>query len=254
MRISNDDRRGVRSTAGFTLVEVLVALSAMALLALMGWRGLDIMLRTRDITHTRVEDAALVQTSVSQWRTDLDAMQTMPGLLNGSSMHWDGKVMRLLRRSSTPLATGADSGLRVVAWVQREGYWWRWQSPALLTRAQLNQAWQMAAQWGHSPDTLLRQSETRLMTVQSWQLFYYRDNAWTNPLSSAGTNNSKANAGITSPTSKPSNQDAPALATVEARTPDGLRVVFQLSNAASATPENALTVEWVNPAFNPSRS
>jgi len=238
MRVSYVDRTSMRSTAGFTLVEVLVALSAMALLALMGWRGLDIMLRTRDITHMRVEDAALVQTSVSQWRTDLDAMQTMPGLLNGSSMHWDGKVMRLLRRSPTPLATGADSGLRVVAWVQREGYWWRWQSPALLTRAQLNQAWQMAAQWGYSPDTQLRQYETRLMTAQSWQLFYY---------------SGKANASITSPTSKPSNQDAPALAKVEARTPDGLRVVLQLNNAASET-ANALTLEWVKPAYNPSRS
>ena len=254
MRVSYVDRTGMRSTAGFTLVEVLVALSAMALLALMGWRGLDIMLRTRDITHMRVEDAALVQTSVSQWRTDLDAMQTMPGLLNGSSMHWDGKVMRVLRRSNTPLATGADSGLRVVAWVQREGYWWRWQSPALLTRAQLNQAWQMAAQWGYRPDTQLRQSETRLMRAHSWQLFYYRDNAWSNPLSSAGTNSGMANAGITSPTSKASGQDAPAPAEAETRTPDGLRVVIQLNKAASATPANALTLEWVNPAYNPRRS
>jgi general secretion pathway protein J len=224
----------------------------MALLALMGWRGLDIMMRTRDITHLRIEDAALAQTSVAQWRADLDAMQNIPGLLNDSSMDWDGKVMRLLRRSPTPLATGADSGLRVVAWVQREGYWWRWQSPALLTRAQLKQAWELAAQWGHSPNSQLRQSETRVMSAHSWQLFYYRDNAWSNPLSSAGTNSIKTNTVITSSAGKSSNQEAPA--TVQARTPDGLRVVIQMSNTSSATDANTLTLEWVNPAYNPVRS
>ena len=238
--------------SGFTLVEVLVALTVMALLVLMGWRGLDIMLRTRDITHIRIEDAALVQTSVSQWRTDLDAMQTMPGLLNGSSMHWDGKVMRLLRCSNTPWTTGADSGLRVVAWVQRDGYWWSWQSPFVVTRQQLKQAWQMASQWGHSPNTDLRQFETRLMAAQSWQLFYYRDNAWSNPLSSAGVNGSNTNNANTSPAGKPSNPGGPA--TVQTRVPDGLRVVIQLNATASATAIKALTLEWVNPAFNPSRS
>ncbi len=252
MRASDFHQPNIHASLGFTLVEVLVALSAMTLLALMGWRGLDTMMRTRDITQLRVEDAALVQTSVSQWRADLDAMQTMPGMLNDSSMHWDGKVMRLLRRSHTPLATGADSGLQVVAWVQRDGYWWRWHSPALLTRAQLNQAWQMAAQWGRSPSTQLRQSETRLMHAHSWQLFYYRDNAWSNPLSSAGANGSNTNNANTSPAGKPSNPGGPA--TVQIRVPDGLRVVIQLNATASATAIKALTLEWVNPAFNPSRS
>ena len=254
MHVSGLHQPDIHKSTGFTLVEVLVALSAMALLALMGWRGLDTMLRTRDITQLRVEHAALVQTSVSQWRADLDAMQTMPGLLNDSSMHWDGKVMRLLRRSPTPLASGADSGLRVVAWVLREGYWWRWQSPALLTRSQLNQAWQMAAQWGQSPDTLLRQSEIRLMSAHSWQLFYYRDNAWSNPLSSAGALSGKANSAVATPSVTPNHQEAAFTATANTRVPDGLRIVIQLSAEVSATAVNTLTLEWVNPAYNPSRS
>jgi hypothetical protein len=43
-------------------------------------------------------------------------------------------------------------------------------------------------------------------------------------------------------------------ATANTRVPDGLRVVIQMSAAASATAIKALTLEWVNPAFNPSRS
>jgi general secretion pathway protein J len=90
------------------------------------------------------------------------------------------------------------------------------------------------------------------MSAQSWQLFYYRDYAWSNPLSSAGANGSNTNNANTSPAGKPSNPGGPA--TVQTRVPDGLRVVIQLNATASATAIKALTLEWVNPAFNPSRS
>ena len=39
---------------GFTLVEVLVAISVMAIMALMAWRGMDSMLRTRASSSTLV--------------------------------------------------------------------------------------------------------------------------------------------------------------------------------------------------------
>jgi len=134
---------------GFTLVEVLVALALMAVLALLSWRGLDSMLRTRDITGARIHTVTLAQVSLLQWQADLNAVQTVPLLMNDTALSWDGRVIRMLRRSGTPLlaedslrqmptpdqatppaAASADAGMQVVAWTVRDGHWWRWRRSA----------------------------------------------------------------------------------------------------------------------------
>ena len=158
----------------------------MAVLAVLSWRGLDTMMRTRDSTQARIDSVAAAQMGLSQWRADLLAMQTLPGVLGASSLSWDGRVMRLLRRSSTPLPQGQDAGLQVTAWTVRDGQWRRWQSADLRNRAQIDQAWSEAAQWGQNPSSQALQQEAKLMPAGSWQVIYLRDNAWANPLSSDG--------------------------------------------------------------------
>ena len=216
---------------GFTLVEVLVALALMAVLAMLSLRGLDTMVRTRDSTQTRIDAVAAAQIGVSQWRADLNAMQAFPGVLNGSSLAWDGRVMRLLRRSGTPQPQDQDAGLRVTAWTVRDGQWRRWQSSDLRNRAQVDQAWSEAAQWGQNPSSQALQQEAKLMPAGSWQLFYLRDNAWANPLSSDG-------------------QQSQALL----KTPDAIRLVLQLDNGSTnSLDQGPLTLDWVRPDFNPNR-
>ena len=225
--------------SGFTLVELLVGLALMAVLAVLSWRGLDTMMRTRDSTQARIDSVAAAQMGLSQWRADLLAMQTLPGVLGGSSLSWDGRVMRLLRRSSTPLPQGQDAGLQVTAWTVRDGQWRRWQSADLRNRAQIDQAWSEAAQWGQNPSSQALQQEAKLMPAGSWQVFYLRDNAWANPLSSDG-------------------QQTQALL----KTPDAIRMVLQLdtgnsntnkANTNNSMDQGALTLDWVRPDFNPNR-
>ena len=212
---------------GFTLVELLMALALMAVLGVLSWRGLDTMLRTREKTQSRIDTVALAQTSIAQWRADLDALHPMPGVLNDSAIDWDGRVLRVLRRHGTPQARGQDSGMQVTAWTVREGHWWRWQSPPLFNHASLNQAWSLAQLWGQNPSDASRRQEARLMAAQSWQLFYFRDNAWTNPMSSTGSN------------------PAPL------KSPDGVRLLLQLGPPVDT---GTVTLDWVRPSFNPSRS
>ena len=87
----------------------------------------------------------------------------------------------------------AGAGLRVVAWSRRvvdgAGQWLRWQSPPLQTRAELQVAWQRAAQWAQSPGADDAQREVRVAALDQWQIFYYRKDAWSNPMSSAGAAN-----------------------------------------------------------------
>jgi general secretion pathway protein J len=215
----------MRRKLGFTLIEVLVALGLMALLGLMSWRGLDTLLRTREATQSRTDQVALVQVSLGQWRADLNSQMALPGMLGDNSMMWNGSVLRILRRSSNPMADGGDAGMQVVAWTLREGFWRRWQSAPIENRTELEQAWLMADLWGQNPSTELLQQEVKLMPLSGWQLFYFRDNAWTNPLSSSGV----------------------GTADKLLKSPDAVQLLLQL-NA-----KDKLTLDWVRPAFNPKR-
>lgn len=174
-------RRVCRRHAGFTLIELLVAIAIMALMAVMSWRGIDGMTQTQTRTQERSNEVLALQMGLAQWTADLEALESsasMPGL------EWDGRVLRLARRGTT----GTNDSLRVVAWSRRTvdgtGMWLRWQSPALRNRGELEEAWQQAARWAQNPDDNLKKLEVAITPLAEWRLYYFRQNAWTHPLSS----------------------------------------------------------------------
>ena len=66
------------AAAGFTLIEVLVALSVMALMALMSWQAIDGMVRTQERARAHTDDTLTLQAAFAQWRADLDTMSVWP--------------------------------------------------------------------------------------------------------------------------------------------------------------------------------
>lgn len=217
------ERRGVPGGRGFTLVELLVALSVMALLALVSWRGLDGMVRAQEQTRQRGSDLLALQSALAQWGTDLDALLSLPGT---AALDWDGQVLRLTRRSPVD----AGEGALVVAWarrnVQGQDLWLRWQSAPLRTRGAWSQAWLQAAQWARNPADVDRRNEVAILPLSDWRVFYYRGDAWSNPLSSPGT--------------------PPAdLSAVGALIPDGVRLQLDLPGGAALG--GTLVRDWANP-------
>ena len=220
----------VRSAKGFTLIELLVAISLMALMAVLSWRGLDGISRSQQRLQQHADEVLTLQATLTQWGTDLDALVSQPGV---PGLDWDGRTLRIVRRSS---ASPGD-GLVVVAWALRstgagQGQWLRWQSPPLADRSQLDLAWQKAGVWAQTPSTEDRLREVRTVPVDQWQVFYYRNNAWTNPLSSADRADASAAAATTA--------GATALAL-----PDGVRLVLTLSPGQAVS--GTLTRDWVSP-------
>ena len=220
---------------GFTLIELLIAITLMAVLAGLSWRGLDTLARTRENTQTRIQKISVVQTVLAQWQADLDAMQAVPKVSDAGVL-WDGRVLRITRRASTVTATGADAGLWVVGWTQRNGQWLRWQSTAVTTSAQLQQAWRQAERWGQNPSTDDRVFETVLLPLEQWQLSYFRGNAWSNPLSSAATSDTS------SPGASASNNTPP----------DAIRLLIDVP--AHSGLSGRLTLDWVRPNFSNTKS
>ncbi len=211
-------------TQGFTLVELLVAIAVMAALALMAWRSIDGMARTERHTRERGDHLLALQAGLGQWAADLDAL-TETGEV--PALDFDGRTLRLTRRD--PLETDTHSpGLRVVAWALHNGQWTRWQTEGLQTRQALNQAWTHAQRWGQQPVASDAPRQVAVAQADRWQVFYHRDNAWTNPLSGEST-----------PTS---------LATL----PDGVRLVLTLSSGQPLSGE--LVRDWARPVLGGGKS
>ncbi|NPC57977.1 PulJ/GspJ family protein [Caenimonas soli] len=227
-----------RKQRGFTLVELLVALFAMALLAIMSWRGLDGMTRAQAQTEARADEVLTLQVGLAQWAADLDALIQLP---QTTALDWNGRVLRLTRRGTASVT----DGVLVVGWTRRvvngTGTWLRWQSPQVTTRGELEQAWQKADIWSANPGDEEKRNEVAVTPLQEWQIFYFRENAWTNPQSSADV---AAAPPVPNPLSTPA---APGTAVL----PDGVRLVLILppGQAISGT----LTRDWVRPTAGGTR-
>jgi general secretion pathway protein J len=203
---------------GFTLIELLVSIFIMSLLALISWRGIDGMARAQEVSQERADYVATMQTALAQWNTDLDQAFKMPQF---NAIDFDCSMLRITRRYS-------DTDLRVIGWAKRglgeQTRWLRWQSAPVNNRLELDRAWAAAGRWGLNPSDAERKLETEIASIDDWQIFYYRNNAWSNPCSAAGT---QATAGV--------------------QTPDGIRLILKLSQGQALA--GTLTRDWVRPDF-----
>ena len=209
---------------GFTLIELLVAIGILALMAGLSWRGLDGMSKAQTQLQQRADTVLTLQAGLSQWAADLDALVQLP---NTPALDWDGRALRITRRSTA----ASGDGLLVVAWSRRDidgaGQWLRWQSPPVQTRGDLQTTWARAAQWAQNASEEDRKLEVRVAALEQWKVFYFRADAWTNPLSSDG-----APAAQPPPPPPPPPVQTPVGTPVAAPNdqvlPDGVRLVLTL--------------------------
>ena len=61
-----------RYAAGFTLIELLVAIGILAMVALLGWRGLDTIVRSREVLNAQLEQSRGMQLTFAQMQSDCD--------------------------------------------------------------------------------------------------------------------------------------------------------------------------------------
>ena len=163
-----------RRSAGFTLVEVLIALLLMAILAGMAWQAVDGMLRARDSSLQTIDRSTRLSTVLTQWEQDLlalyDTEQVPP-------LSFDGQTLRLTRRH--------EGGVTLVAWSVRGaggdqgGIWQRWESPVAVASGALAESWLRSQQLlGNEPGHV-----TLAEGASQWQIYFHRGGQWSNPQS-----------------------------------------------------------------------
>jgi general secretion pathway protein J len=170
-----------RAPRGFTLIEVMVALLILAVMSAMAWKGMDSIMRSREIAEASVRRTLRLQSVMKQWQADIGNVvdvQVVPAL------QFDGATLRMTRRTS--------GGVQVVAWSLRSGHWVRWAGDPVDKVGLLEEQWRKVQQLnGREPGTL-----AALKGVEQWQVYVNRGGAWTGAQNSAGV---VANGGKPSP-------------------------------------------------------
>lgn len=223
MRLRPHTALPARHLRGFTLVEVLVALFIMAVLAMMAWRGIDALVRSRDGAQGNAQQILLLSTTVNQWEQDLAQLQRTPGV---PALKFDGAALRLTRR--------AKDGMVLVVWMMQGDTLYRWASPATSRVAELQEWWMRSQQWSGIRDGAL----PMLSQLSEWQVYYYRqgDNTWSNAQSSAGRSNAAPPAGAPSTPGDTGDGSTPPDTTGDEedadQLPQGVRLVLRLPAGA----------------------
>ena len=203
--------------AGFTLVEVLVAMMVMAIMAGMAWQGVDGIVRARDSSQGRLEQTLRLNTVIAQWQQDLASIQDTAVV--PLALSCDGASVRLTRRTPT--------GLQVVAWTLRPSNsasgatWQRWAGPPATTTGVLQDSWLRSLQLqGDEPGTV-----RTLTGLSQWQVYFYQGNSWSNCQSTgnfaAAAASTAASGGVVAP--------------IRQALPKGVRIVLSFADGGSTS-------------------
>lgn len=160
-------RRGLHGHGqrGLTLVELLVAISVLAFISVLGWRGLDAITRARAALNTDLAQTRALQLAFAQWQTDCANAVDAAALDGRSPLLVDGTRVTIARRVQPEAQPGA---LQIVTWRLRDGVLTREESPPTRDLTRLEAAWQFAQAGGANA---LRLQEG----VQSVQLRVWTD-------------------------------------------------------------------------------
>lgn len=126
-----------RRAAGFTLIELLVAIAILAVVAILSWRGLDEIVRGRDVvTHSMAEERVFAQ-MFDQMRIDA-RLAVSDDEAGAPAVSVDGGALQIVRAFAVP--PGAPPRLQVVRYRVSNGVVVRYASPPLANLGELRRA------------------------------------------------------------------------------------------------------------------
>jgi len=156
----------MKNTRGFTLIELLVAITVMAIVAVMGWRGLDTIVRSREQLTQAMEQTRGLQLTFAQLQSDLEQIADKPLLREHQNIMADSNRLIFIR---TVLPENAPSQLQVISYVIRDGVLSRSESSLTRDLGQLDSLWQAAIGQAGAQATVGLYSGVDSMQVRVWE-------------------------------------------------------------------------------------
>ncbi len=124
--------------SGLTLIELLVAITILAFIAVLGWRGLDSIVRTRVTLTTNLEQTRGMQLTFAQLQSDCAHLAEAAMLPNRIPIMIEQNKLKLVR---TVFADNLPTRLQVVTYQVRDGVLTRRESDETRNLNELDNLW-----------------------------------------------------------------------------------------------------------------
>jgi len=153
------------SHSGFTLIEMLIAISILAVVAVLGWRGLDSIVRARTALADNLEQTRSLQLAFAQLQNDCINAATSGVLQSRIPMQTAGHTLVLVRNV---IADTQPTRVQVVRYRLRNNQLTRWESPAVRDLGELDRWLQMANTDATTSQEVMLQSGVAAMQLRPW--------------------------------------------------------------------------------------
>lgn len=156
----------MKRAAGFTLIELLVAISILAIVAVLGWRGLDGIVRARVALTDQMETTRGMQLAFAQMQSDGEHIVPSTEMQGRPNLAADAGGMTLVRNWHSE---NAPSQLQVISYRIVNGVLMRRESAGTRDLVQLDMFWQAALSNADTTPPVILQSGVESMQVETWE-------------------------------------------------------------------------------------
>jgi general secretion pathway protein J len=156
----------MRSRArGFTLIELLLAISILAIIAVLGWRGLDSIVRSRETLTAGMDQSRGLQLAFAQMQSDCENMASGLLLRNRAFLQAEDNRITLVRMV---LGENQPTRLQVVSYRVVDGVLTRRESASTRELTQLDGLWQAALSDTDPAAAVALQAGVQNMVMRFW--------------------------------------------------------------------------------------
>jgi general secretion pathway protein J len=167
-----------RRARGFTLVELLVAISILGMVAVLGWRGLDGIVRARAGLTDQMEVTRGMQLAFAQMQSDCEHLAAADLVGSRPTLVAEEGRLTLVR---TVFLENTASRVQVVAYRLVDGVLLRRESNATRDLSQLDLLWKAAISDTDTTPPVALQSGIAAMQMLVWQNGTWRQSVVTAP-------------------------------------------------------------------------